>query len=160
MTETLEAASEELRTALAELRTLARGIHPAILTEAGLGPAIRSITRDSPVPVAVHLELPDELPDAPSAAAYYVVAESLSNVAKYSEATTVDVTAETVDGELLVEVADDGIGGADPTRGSGIRGLSDRVAALGGRLDVRSRPGEGTKVVARLPLRTDPGTGP
>ncbi len=159
LTETLETASDELQTALAELRTLARGIHPAILTEAGLGPAIRSIARELAVPVAVHLELPDELPDAPAAAAYYVVAESLSNVAKYSEATTVDVTAKKMDGELLVEVADDGIGGADPTRGSGIRGLSDRVAALGGRLDVRSQPGTGTRVVARLPLHTDASTG-
>jgi signal transduction histidine kinase len=149
---TLKTASEQLKTAMAELRELARGIHPAILTEAGLGPAIRSIARESPVPVDLHLELPDQLPDAPAAAAYYVVAESLSNVAKYAEATAVDVTAQAADGELRVEVTDDGVGGADPARGSGIRGLADRVAALGGRLDVRSRSGEGTRVVAVLPL--------
>jgi signal transduction histidine kinase len=156
LSETLAAASDQLKNALAELRDLARGIHPAILTEAGLGPALRSLARESTVPVDVHLALAAE-PQAPvAAAAYFVAAEALTNVAKYSGASHVALTAETNDGQLRVEVADDGDGGADPSAGSGLRGLDDRVAALGGRLDVSSPRGGGTRVVALLPLVPGP----
>jgi signal transduction histidine kinase len=151
---TLAAASDQLKTALAELRELARGIHPAILTEAGLGPAMRELARGSTVPVRVRIDLPDEVAEPVAAAAYYVVAEALTNVAKYAEASAVDLSAEVVDGELRVEVADDGRGGAVATGGSGLRGLNDRVAALGGRIDVRSTVGQGTTVAAWLPLET------
>ena len=152
LTSTLEAATEQLKAALAELRELARGIHPAILTEAGLGPALRSLAKESPVPVTVRLDLPDELPPPVAAAAYFVAAEALANVAKYADASTVGLVAETDDDRLRVEIADDGRGGADPASGSGLRGLADRAAALGGRVDVRSPVGGGTVVVARLPL--------
>jgi signal transduction histidine kinase len=153
---TLAAASDQLKTALAELRELARGIHPAILTEAGLGPALRELARGSTVPVRVRLDLPADVPAPVAAAAYYVAAEALTNVAKYAEASVVDLSAEVADGALRVEIADDGRGGADATGGTGLRGLTDRVAALGGRMDVRSTAGQGTSVVARLPLEAMP----
>jgi len=145
-------ASDQLSSALSELRELARGIHPAVLTEAGLEAALSSLARDSPVPVEVRVALPAELPESVSAAAYFVAAEGLTNVAKYASATRIELVAESDGRELRIEIIDDGIGGADPSAGSGLRGLADRVAALGGRLDVRSPAGEGTRLVARLPL--------
>jgi signal transduction histidine kinase len=148
---TLEEASAQLKAALAELRELARGIHPAILTEAGLGPAIRSLAGSSPVEVALDLDLPPAMPAAVEAAAYFVVAEALTNVGKYADASRVVIRAAGGDAGLRIEVIDDGRGGADPTAGSGLRGLADRVAALGGRLEVRSRPGDGTSVIASFP---------
>ena len=148
----LDAASEQLASALAELRELARGIHPAILTEAGLAAALRSLARDSSVEVALGLDLSDDLSDAVSAAAYFVAAEALTNVAKYAGAGRIELTAETDAHQLRIEISDDGVGGADPADGSGLRGLADRVAALGGQLDIRSPVGMGTRVVARLPL--------
>lgn len=156
LTDSLAAASDQLRDALAELRELARGIHPAILTEAGLGPALRALTRDSPVPATARIDLPETIAEPVAAAAYYVVAEALANVAKYAEATSVGIEAQVDGDELRVAIIDDGRGGADPTRGSGLRGLHDRVAALDGRMEVRSPIGKGTSVVARLPL---PGPG-
>jgi signal transduction histidine kinase len=152
LTDTLVAASEQLRDALAELRELARGIHPAILTEAGLGPAIRALAREAPIPVTVRLALPDAIPEPVAAAAYFVVAEALTNVAKYAEATSVDIEAAVDRDDLRVVVSDDGRGGAEPSRGSGLRGLNDRVAALDGRMQVRSPVGTGTSVAVRLPL--------
>jgi signal transduction histidine kinase len=104
------------------------------------------------VPVSLHLELPEEPPPPVAAAAYFVAAEALANVAKYAAATRVDLGAEAAGGQLRIEVADDGVGGADPASGSGLRGLADRVAALGGRFDVCSPADEGTRVVAVLPL--------
>jgi signal transduction histidine kinase len=152
LTTTLTSASEQLKTALAELRQLARGIHPAILTEAGLEPALRALCRESDVPVTVHLDLPERLPEPVEVAAYFVAAEALANVAKYADAGRVALRADVDGDQLRIEIVDDGRGGADPAAGSGLRGLADRVAALSGRLDVRSRIGEGTRVVARLPL--------
>jgi signal transduction histidine kinase len=152
LTATLEVASDQLRTALAELRELARGIHPAILTEAGLGAALRALARESPVPATVRVELSGEPPPTIAAAAYFVASEALTNVAKYAGATGVELSAEVADGRLRIEVADDGRGGADPQAGTGLRGLADRVAALGGRLEVRSPAGGGTRVVAIVPL--------
>jgi PAS domain S-box-containing protein len=148
----LEAASEELATALEELRELARGIHPAILTDRGLTPALEALANRSPVPVSIH-SLPEErLPAQVEAAAYYVVSESLANVAKYAGASQVDVAVVCQNGWAFVEVADNGAGGADPGRGSGLLGLADRVEALAGNLDVESPVGEGTRVRARIPL--------
>ncbi len=148
----LEAASEELATALEELRELARGIHPAVLTDRGLAPALEALAGRSSVPVELTAIPEDRLPAQVEAAAYYVVSESLANVAKYAGASRVDVAVVCRDGWALVEVADDGAGGADPARGSGLLGLADRVEALSGNLDVESPEGAGTRVRARIPL--------
>jgi signal transduction histidine kinase len=150
--EVLEQARSDLGGALAELRELARGIHPAVLTDRGLGPALDALAGRAHVPVDVR-ELPGErLPLGVEAAAYYLVAEALTNVAKYAGASAATVRVCVKDSQLLVEVADDGVGGADASRGSGIRGLADRVEALDGRLDVDSPPGAGTRVSAAIPL--------
>jgi signal transduction histidine kinase len=150
--ERLDQASDELGRALDELREFARGIHPAILTERGLVPALESLAERSIVPATVEAAVNGPLPPAVEATAYFVVSEALANVAKYSKATAVTIRAGVDDGELRVEVADDGIGGADPSRGSGLRGLSDRVAAVEGVLKVESPPGEGTRLVTRIPV--------
>jgi signal transduction histidine kinase len=145
-------AHEESKLALVELRDLARGIHPAILTERGLGPAIEELASRATVPVYVE-ELPDaRLPSPAEAAAYFVVAECLANVAKYARAGEATVRARREVGRVVVEVVDDGIGGADPVSGSGLRGLADRVEALGGLLTVASARGQGTTVRAEIPL--------
>ncbi len=148
----LSAAGEELTRALAELRELARGIHPAVLTDRGLPAALEALASRAPLPVELSTSLDERLPGPVEAAAYYVVAEALTNVAKYADATAVRVRAERNDGRVLVEVADDGVGGADPALGSGLRGLADRVEALDGRLDVESAAGGGTKVRAVIPV--------
>ena len=151
-TSLLAGAREELAQALEELRELARGIHPAVLTDRGLGPALEALVLRAPLPV--ELETPGErLQEAFEAAAYYVVAESLTNVAKYGNASSARVSVATSNGTLTVMVADDGIGGADPDRGSGLRGLADRVEALEGRLIVESPAGVGTKILAKIPLQ-------
>jgi len=152
LTRTLAEAAEQLKTALAELRQLARGIHPAILVEAGLLAALKALARESSVPVALRVDLPGRLPEPMEAAVYFVVSEALANVAKYADADGVEVSVGIAGEQLRVQVADDGRGGADPMSGSGLRGLADRVAALGGRLDVRSPIGAGTHVVATLPI--------
>jgi signal transduction histidine kinase len=152
LTATLDEVSAQLRTALAELRDLAQGIHPAVLTEAGLAAALRSLAHDSNVPVSLRLGVLEALSPSVEASAYFVAAEALANVAKYAEASSVEITAEADDGQLRIEIADDGRGGADPRVGTGLRGLADRVAALGGRFDVLSPPGQGTRVVARIPI--------
>jgi PAS domain S-box-containing protein len=149
---TLDAAREELARALDELRELARGIHPAILTDRGLTAALDALAARSPVPVEVSAET-DELPPAVEAAAYYVVAEALANVVKYAEASRVGVRVARENGRALVEVEDDGRGGADPASGTGLRGLADRVEALDGSLAVESPPGDGTRIRAELPLQ-------
>ena len=147
----LEAAREELAAALDELRELARGIHPAVLTDRGLVAAVEALATRSPVPVA--FEPPaEELPRPVEAAAYYVIAETLANVIKYADATEVKVGVVSEDGRAVVTVSDDGIGGADPARGSGLRGLADRVEALGGSIRVDSPAGGGTCVTAIIPL--------
>jgi signal transduction histidine kinase len=156
---TLDDAAEQLKAALAELRTLARGIHPAILTEAGLAAALRALARESLVPTTVEADLPDDLADPIEAAAYYVAAEALTNAAKYAEASEVVIRASADADELRIAITDDGRGGADPTAGSGLRGLEDRVAALGGRLEVHSEARGGTRVSAWLPLQAATETG-
>ena len=148
----LDGVGEELDGALGELRELARGIHPGVLTDRGLGAALESLAGRAPLPVELGLGSGTRLPQAIESAAYFVVAEALTNVAKYANAKSASVELSEVDGELVVQVSDDGIGGADPRDGSGLRGLADRVAALGGRLDVESPAGTGTTVSAIIPL--------
>jgi signal transduction histidine kinase len=149
---TLAEASDEVRSALAELRELARGIHPSVLTQAGLEPAIRSLVDRAVVPTELRVDLPSRLPDAVEAAAYFVVSEALTNAGKHARAGSACVALAVVDGDLVVEVSDDGCGGADPGRGSGLRGLGDRVEAIGGRLDATSPAGGGTIIRATLPI--------
>jgi signal transduction histidine kinase len=148
----LSAAGDELTLALAELRELARGIHPAMLTDRGLGAAVESLTTRAPLPVDVE-SMPDQrLPAPVEAAVFYVISEALANIGKYAQATFATISVTTRDGDAVVEVADDGVGGADLTRGTGLRGLVDRVEALDGRLEVESAEGAGTKIVAAIPL--------
>jgi PAS domain S-box-containing protein len=144
-------AGEELVLALEELRELARGLHPAVLSDRGLRAAVEMLAGRSAVPVEI-AEVPDErLPEPVEAAAYYLIAEALTNVAKYAGASVVNVRVAAADGRVFVEVSDDGVGGADPTGGSGLRGLADRVEALGGSLEVVSPAGAGTRLRAEIP---------
>jgi signal transduction histidine kinase len=148
----LDTAREELSRAIEDLRELARGIHPAILTDRGLDAALVALSLRSPFPVAV--DVPEErLPGPVEAAAYYVIAESLTNVAKYAQASAATVRVSCENGHAVVEVRDDGIGGADAGTGTGLRGLADRVEALAGRLEVESPAGGGTRVRAEIPLQ-------
>ena len=147
----LTGAVEELGQALEELRELARGIHPAVLTEYGLEPAIEALASRTPFPVDIEVALEDRLPAPVEAAAYYVVAEALTNVTKYAGASDVRVHVFRDEGRAHVEVRDDGVGGAQEDRGSGLRGLADRVEALGGALWITSPQGEGTTLLAEIP---------
>ncbi len=147
----LERAARELETALDELRELARGIHPAILREAGLGPALESLTVRSPVPAKLSSLLLGRLPAPVEATAYFVVAEALANAARHSGASAVSVQVERTEDGVAAEVADDGRGGADPALGSGLQGIADRVGAMSGRLEVVSPAGGGTAVRVFLP---------
>jgi signal transduction histidine kinase len=150
--EMLLMAREELGHGLADLRELARGIHPAVLTEHGLGPALDALLARAPVPVEIE-ELPAErLAPAVEAAAYYVIAETIANVGKYAGASHATVSVERSNGKATVVVADDGVGGADPARGSGLHGLGARVEALNGHLDIQSPEGHGTRITAEIPL--------
>jgi signal transduction histidine kinase len=144
-------ARQGLLAALEELRELSHGIHPAILTERGLAAALDDLTMRAAVPVELAVAGNDGLPEQVEATAYYVVSEALANVAKYAHATSARIRVQPADGTVVVEVADDGIGGADAGRGSGLRGLTDRVEALGGRLWLSSPPGQGTIVRAEIP---------
>jgi signal transduction histidine kinase len=148
----LASAREALALALDELRELARGIHPAVLSDRGLGPALEALAARTPVPVRIS-GIPDmRLSPQVEAAAYYLVAEALTNVVKHAGATSVAVDIARTDGHTRIEVRDDGAGGAAVAQGSGLRGLADRVEALGGRLEVDSRDGAGTRVVGRIPV--------
>jgi signal transduction histidine kinase len=146
-------ASDELTQALAELRDLARGLHPAILTERGLTPAIEALALRAPMPVTVENEIDSRLPPSVEAAVYYVVSESLTNVAKHAAASQACVRATCVNGVVRVEVTDDGAGGADLAGGSGLRGLADRIEALGGRFGIDSTQ-DGTRVWAEVDLES------
>ena len=148
---TLAAAQDQLAQGLDELRELARGIHPAVLTDRGLGPALQALVNRAPVPVEI-TDLPEERLSGPvEAAAYYVVAEAITNVAKYAQASYVTVSVRRANGSATVTVADDGVGGADASRGTGLRGLADRLEALDGRLDVDSPATRGTRISAEIP---------
>jgi signal transduction histidine kinase len=147
----LARAREHLEEGLRELRDLARGIHPSVLTDRGLVAALEALVRRAPMPVDLRAEVPDRLEPSIEVAAYFLVSEALTNAAKYAQAETVGVDVTLTDGTLVVTVGDDGLGGADSGHGSGLRGLADRVAAVGGELEVSSPPGAGTRLCARLP---------
>lgn len=136
---------------LAELRELSRGIHPAILTDGGLGPALKALARRSSVPARLDVRVPGRLPERVEVAAYFIVSEALANVAKHAQASMVQVHAGLQDGTLELLIRDDGIGEADPARGSGLIGLADRVEALGGTIGISSPAGEGTQITVSLP---------
>ena len=149
----IDASIDEVRASLEELRELARGIHPPVLSERGLEPALRVLAARTPFPVEFVGGLNGRLPEAVETAAYFVVSEALTNVAKYARAEHATVRVEREDGRLVLEVSDDGVGGATPAAGSGLRGLADRVAALDGELEITSPAGEGTRLRVRLPCR-------
>jgi signal transduction histidine kinase len=138
--------------ALEELRELSRGIHPAILSDGGLGPALKALARRSAVPVELEVRLQARLPERVEVAAYFVVCEALTNTAKHARASAARIRIEEREGLLKVQIRDDGIGGADPSRGSGLIGLADRVEALGGTINVSSQPGAGTQIRAEFPV--------
>jgi signal transduction histidine kinase len=148
----LDRASDELRQGLNELRELAHGIHPAVLTDSGLEPALEALVTRTPVPVQVEAEVGERLPPPVESAAYFLVSEALTNVTKYARATKASVAVRRENGEVTVEVADDGVGGATVDRGSGLRGLADRIAALDGTLSLDSPPGRGTRLRAKIPV--------
>jgi signal transduction histidine kinase len=146
-------AQSLLEEGLAELRDLARGIHPAVLSERGLAAALESLIARSPIPVELR-PFRERVAPAAEAAIYFTVAEALTNIAKHAKATVARVRVDVHDGMLTAEVADDGVGGADAAAGSGLRGLTDRLDTLGGTLTIESRPGAGTIIHARVPSRT------
>jgi signal transduction histidine kinase len=152
--EMLDGATVELREALDELRELARGIHPAVLTDRGLRVAVESLVRRAPMPVRIQVLPEERLPQQAEAAAYYLVAEALTNAARHAEADEATITVTRDSGSVTVEVADDGIGGVQ--EGTGLCGLRDRFEALGGSLTVHSPPGDGTVVRGELPLDSGP----
>ena len=150
--ELLETSRAKLAEALADLRELARGIHPAVLTARGLAPALEALAQRAPLPVELTVDLSARPPASLESAAYFLVSEALTNVAKYAEASYARVLVAEADGLLTVQIEDDGIGGADPSPGSGLRGLSDRIAALDGRLEIESAAGAGTRISATIRL--------
>jgi len=154
----LDRALVELKEGLGELRELARGIHPAVLTERGLEPALNALASRAPVPVTLETDGEQRLPAPVEVAAYFVIAEALANVAKYAQATEATVAVRRANGCVTVEVTDDGIGGADAAQGSGLRGLGDRVAALDGTISLDSPPGHGTRLHVEIPC--EPLAGP
>jgi signal transduction histidine kinase len=154
--ELVERAHGEAQAALGELRDLARGLHPAILSDRGLRPALEELASRSPIPADIGAAPDERLPEHVEATAYFVVAEALTNVAKYAQATRVTVSVRRDGDDLHVEVADDGVGGADANAGTGLCGLTDRVSALEGRLDVVSPKGQGTRITAIVPVDEAP----
>jgi signal transduction histidine kinase len=155
----LDRAMVELKTSLGELRELARGIHPAVLSERGLEPALHVLAARAPVPVTLETDGEQRLPAPVEIAAYFVVSEALANVAKYAQATEATVAVRRTNGCVTLDITDDGIGGADAAQGSGLRGLGDRIAALDGTLALESRPGQGTRLHVEIPCEPRAGDG-
>jgi signal transduction histidine kinase len=153
--ELVDEALERAQAGIRDLRDLAAGIHPSVLTDRGLGAALEALASRSPVPVELETANTEGLPASVEATAYFLVAEALTNVAKHARAERVDVSLRVESAWLAVEVRDDGIGGADASAGSGLRGLADRVSALGGWLEIESLPGEGTTISARIAVSGD-----
>jgi signal transduction histidine kinase len=147
----LDRARRELDEALREIRELAHGIHPTLLSERGLGAAVEALAHRAPLPVEVGEVPARRLPEQVELAAYFVVSEALTNVAKHASATQASVTVTNGNARLAVEVRDDGVGGADLALGTGLRGLSDRLAAINGQFDIDSKPGHGTTLRASIP---------
>jgi signal transduction histidine kinase len=152
----LRSLAVDLEGVLEELRTIASGLHPAALFRGGLAPALRTLARRSPVPMVLDVRLPEGVAESVDVAAYYFVAETVTNTTKHAEASRIDVTVELRDGRLWVSVRDDGVGGADPARGSGLVGLNDRIEAFGGTMTLDSPSGGGTTLVAQLPCPEHP----
>jgi signal transduction histidine kinase len=144
-----------LAAAVEDLQEISRGIHPAILSRGGLGPALRALALRSAIPVDLDIATDMRVEEPTEVAAYFVASEALANAAKHSDASRIDISLEQCDGRLLLSVRDDGIGGADAARGSGLVGLRDRVEALGGSIRVSSLPGKGTKIAVELPVGPD-----
>jgi signal transduction histidine kinase len=152
----LSRVAEDIKSVLDDLREMSRGIHPAILARGGLGPALRTLARRAPIPVEVDVRAETRLPEPIEVAAYYVASEALTNAVRHAQASVVRVTLEEQDGALKLSIRDDGVGGADHRKGSGLIGLHDRVEALGGSIDLSSAVGEGTLIVLEFPLRPGP----
>jgi signal transduction histidine kinase len=158
----LSRTARGLATVVEELQEVSRGIHPAILSKGGIGPALKGLARRSSVPVELDVRVTGRLPEPVEVAAYYVVSEALTNAAKHARASVVQVSADADDALLRLSVSDDGVGGAEPGRGSGLVGLRDRVEAVGGKLEITSAAGNGTSLVVAIPLgvtRPDPSAG-
>jgi signal transduction histidine kinase len=147
----LSRVADGLRDAQENLREISRGVHPAILSERGLGPSIKALARRSPVPVELEVHVEDRLPDHIELGAYYVVSEALANIAKHANASLASVRVDSVKEFLHLSIRDDGVGGANLARGSGLTGLMERVQALGGAIRIVSPAGEGTRMVVELP---------
>jgi signal transduction histidine kinase len=156
LTAVLSDVSRGLTAVLEELREISHGIHPAILSSGGLGAALKALARRSAVPVTLDVAIEADIPDAVEVAVYYVTAEALANAAKYAQASDVMVRAGTVGENIYLSIRDDGIGGADSRKGSGIIGLKDRVDALGGKMTVNSSVGSGTIIEVTIPLAMHP----
>jgi signal transduction histidine kinase len=150
--ELLDEALTNAQRGIDDIRELARGIHPRILSSGGLGPALHALAGRSGIPATADIQIGAPLPENLEVTAYYVTSEALANAAKHAHASAVRITAAADDGWLELTIRDDGVGGADPSRGSGLIGLQDRVSALGGRLTVDSERGAGTVLTARIPL--------
>jgi signal transduction histidine kinase len=148
----IAAIADELDAAIHELRELSRGIHPAVLSEGGLGAALRTLARRSAIPVELEIRTAADLPEPVEVAFYYVVSEALTNATRLARASRVDIAMDAWDGGLRLFIHDDGVGGADANRGTGLIGLRDRVESLGGSIVITSPPGEGTSIVVELPL--------
>jgi signal transduction histidine kinase len=150
----LSGVEDDVRAVIDELREISRGIHPAVLSTGGLRSALKSLARRSTLPVELNMGDVERFPQPVEVAAYYVVSEALANAAKHAHASVAHVDLEVHNGTLQLSIRDDGIGGADPTQGSGIVGLTDRIEALGGKIAVTSPPGEGTSIALELPVRS------
>jgi signal transduction histidine kinase len=150
--EILAQVAEGLVEVIGQLRELSQGLHPAILSEGGLGPALRTLARRSPVPVELEIQGERRLPEQVEVAAYYVVSEALANAAEHAQASVVHVALAAEDGRVALSIRDDGVGGADPEQGSGLIGLRDRIEAVGGTIEIESAPGRGTALLVTIPL--------
>ena len=147
----VEMVGSELEAALRELRDLARGIHPAVLSDRGLDAALETLADRAPLPVELEATIAERLPEPVELTLYFVVSEALTNVAKHAHASQANVRAARHNGRVVVEVSDDGVGSADPAKGSGLRGLADRLSGLDGKLELRSERGQGTVLRAEIP---------
>jgi signal transduction histidine kinase len=157
--ELVEEALANAECGLDEVRELARGIHPRILSSGGLGPALKTLARRSPIPVTVDEQTDARLPEHVEVTAYYLASEALTNAVKHAHASEVRITVDVDDRWIVLTVRDDGVGGADRSQGSGLIGLHDRVEALGGALAVHSEPGAGTVLTAQIPVAASTAAG-